>query len=290
MNNKICIVTGASSGIGQQIALALHQRGAYVIMIDIVSPCETIAAMVSIGPKRFETHLADLSSQRDVLRVATTLCQAHPVIDVLVNNAGRHIVERETSVDGYEMNFALNSLGSSTFTLRMLESLKRATSARIINIASEAHRFPGRYNFEDINTEQESMLYAYGKSKFAVILFSKALARELENTSITVNAVCPGLVSTQIFSNFLPPWLARLFTSITFLGLMSTAKQGASLPIQLSCDDRYEEVTGKFFGSHSVLQYLAEHKKTNCRHSQEALFDFFHDVINLPSVRMNHEK
>ena len=278
-NNKVCVVTGTCSGIGQQIAYRLLELGHYVIMIDKFHPDDTINEMTKIKPKGFEFHLADLSDQESIRTLSVRLIEKHPSIDILVNNAGRHIVERETSIDGFEMNFALNCLGTASLTLHLLSSLQRAPSGKIVNIASEAHRFPGRFNFEDINTEKESMLYAYGKSKFGIILFTKALATELDGSSVTVNAVCPGLVSTNIFLNFLPRWLAVLFGSLSHVGLMATAKDGARMPVKLCFDPAYKTDSGKFYGSHTLLKHVPANRKTNNVEDQKRFFTLCQSVI-----------
>jgi len=279
-DNKICVVTGTCSGIGQQIAYTLLATGHYVIMIDKFHPDNTITEMTKMNPKGFEFHLADLSDQKSIHSLSLNLTKKYPSIDILVNNAGRHIVERETSIDGFEMNFALNCLGTASLTLHLLSSLQRAPSGRIVNIASEAHRFPGRFNFDDINTEKETMLYAYGKSKFGIILFTKALAKKLEGSSVTVNAVCPGLVSTNIFQNFLPRWLAALFGSLSHIGLMATAKDGARMPVELCCDSTYNAASGKFYGSHSLLKHVSVNKKTNIVEDQKRFFNLCRSVTD----------
>ena len=278
-NNKVCVVTGTCSGIGQQIAYRLLELSHYVIMIDKFRPEDTISQMTKVNPGGFEFHLADLSDQQSIQSLSVKLLEKHPSIDILVNNAGRHIVERETSTDGFEMNFALNCLGTASLTLHLLDSLQRAPSGKIVNIASEAHRFPGKFNFDDINTENESMLYAYGKSKFGIILFTKALAKKLEGSTVTVNAVCPGLVSTNIFQNFLPRWLATLFGSLSHLGLMATAKDGARTPTKLCCDPEYSDCSGNFYGSHSLLKHFSANKKTDSIEDQERFFTLCQSIV-----------
>jgi len=283
-NNKVCVVTGTCSGIGQQIAYKLLGLGHYEIMIDKFRPNDTINEMTKVNPRGFEFHLADLSDQQSIQSLSVNIIEKHPSIDILVNNAGRHIVEREISIDGFEMNFALNCLGTASLTLHLLESLQRAPSARIVNIASEAHRFPGRFNFDDINTEKESMLYAYGKSKFGIILFTKALAIKLKDSSVTVNSVCPGLVSTNIFLNFLPRWLAALFGSLSHIGLMATAKDGAKIPVKLCCDPTFNVVNGNFYGSHSLLKHVSANEKTNNIEDQKRFFNLCQSIIDAQPV------
>ena len=288
INHKVCVVTGTCSGIGQQIAYRLLELGHYVIMIDKFRPDDTIIQMSKMNPKGFEFHLADLSDQESIRSLSVNLIEKHPSIDILVNNAGRHIVERETSIDGFEMNFALNCLGTASLTLHLLSSLQRAPSGKIVNIASEAHRFPGKFNFDDINTEKESMLYAYGKSKFGIILFTKALAKKLEGSSVTVNAVCPGLVSTNIFLNFLPRWLAVLFGSLSHVGLMATAKDGAKIPVKLCCDPALNEVSGNFYGSHTLLKHFSENKKTNMIEDQKRFLNLCESIIDEQPSTIGH--
>lgn len=274
MTIPIYLVTGANSGIGKEIALALLATGATVIVIDRVEPdMLSEAAETRKLTGNIDGYIADLSNMDSVRNVVNDISSNYETIDALVNNAGRHLMVRETSVDGYEMNFALNCLGSFVLTWLLLDKIKAAPAGRIVNLSSEAHRIPGHFDINDINTENAPMSYAYGKSKFGVILWTKALARQLQDTNVTVNAVCPGLVKTQIFENFVPNWLLPFTVLMTKVGLMSTPEQGAQKPVDLVTSPIYKNTTGEFFGSHFVVKRFSENKGTDNQQLQQQLLN-----------------
>lgn len=284
MTQKICLVTGGNSGIGREIALGLARSGATVIVIDRVEANDLIAAATAENlQKNLDIYVADMSDQQSIRAVAKTISERYQHIDVLINNAGRHLIERETSVDGLEMNFALNCVGGFLLTELLLESLKAAVAGRIINMASEAHRVPGRFDLDDLNTEHAPMTYAYGKSKFGVILWTKAMADELTGSSVTVNCVCPGLVATKIFANFVPRWLMPVTVAMSKLGLMSSPAQGAKVPLRLALNDAYANSTGRFFGSHVITRHFNEHKGTNNKILQRELLKVMRQITRTPT-------
>lgn len=279
---RICVVTGGNAGIGFHIALGLLRSGARVVSIDRDGNPALQAAAASIGlGERLSGYQADLSSQAEVRAVAARIRADCPRVDVLINNAGRHIMARETSVDGLEMNFALNCLAGFQLTSLLLPLLRAAPEARIVNLASEAHRVPGHFKLDDLNTEKAPMAHAYGKSKFGVILWSKALARELRAEGITVNAVCPGLVATGIFENFVPRWVMPLSRLASRLGLMSTPAQGARLPLALALSPEYATTTGRFSGSHSIMRHVPEKRGTDDIPLQQAFIRRLREIAGL---------
>ncbi len=282
MKGKICVVTGANSGIGKETALELARRYAHLVIIDIVQANTVAAEITAEMPKAvIDLFVADLSDQQQVHRVANEIDQKYNKIDVLINNAGRHIVRRETSTDGFEMNLALNCLAPFLLTQLLLDKLIPAVPSCIVNVASEAHRVPGRFSFDDINTENESMIYAYGKSKIANILWMKALSRRLEGTGVTINAVCPGLVATNIFDNYFPKWVGKFLKIIAPIGVMATAKQGARMQISLATGEKHEGISGEYFGSHSLLRHFSAHRRTNDITLQEEMWDLVTDLTGL---------
>ncbi len=252
MNGKICIVTGATSGMGHATARALAQRSATVIIVGRNS--EKSAATVNriqqqTGNQAIEFMVADLSSQKDIRRLAQQFKDKYPRLDVLVNNAGAWITKRQESVDGVEMTFALNHLACFLLTNLLLDTLKATVPARIINISSYGHR-AGQMNFDDLQFQQKyNGMHAYRQSKLANVLFTYELARRLAGTGVTVNAVNPGLVATRFgFNNpgFIPQRVADLL--IRLYGFVGTnPEQGAQTAIYLATSPDVEGTIGKYF-------------------------------------------
>ncbi len=259
MNDKICIVTGATSGMGEMTARALAQMGATVIVVGR-NPEKSAATVNQIkqqsGNPAIEFMLADLSSQKDIHQLAERFKNCYQRLDVLVNNAGAWINTRRQSVDGIEMTFALNHLGYFLLTNLLLDTLKASAPARIVNISSYGHAM-GKINFDDLQGEQRyNGLQAYRQSKLANVLFTYELARRLESTGITVNAVNPGLVATNFgFNNlgFIPGGVVRLLVRLYSL-VGTSAKRGAQTAIYLASSLDVEGITGKYFEKQQAVR------------------------------------
>ena len=203
MRGKVCMVTGATSGIGLATALGLAQRGATVILVG--RDLERGAAAVRhiravIGSASVEFLPADLSSQAEVRRLAREFRARHPLLDVLINNAGSFFHRRQESSDGIEMTWALNVLAPYLLTNLLLPALEAGAPARIINLASFTQRL-GRVRFSDPEGRKWYFrLQAYAQSKRAILLLTSELACRLDGVGVTVNAVDPGFVATGIIS------------------------------------------------------------------------------------------
>lgn len=259
MNGKICMVTGATSGIGEVTARALAQRGATVIVVGR-NP-EKSATIVNqlkqrTGNPAVEFMLADLSSQKEIRQLVQQFKGQYQRLDVLVNNAGAWITRRQESVDGIEMTFALNHLGYFLLTNLLLDTLKASAPARIINVSSYGHKH-AHMNFDDLQAKQRyNGLQVYRQSKLANVLFTYELARQLEGTGVTVNAVNPGLVATRFgFNNF--GFISNGVTNllIHLYGLVWTnAEQGAQTTIYLATSSEVEGITGKYFEKRKAVQ------------------------------------
>ena len=204
MIGKICLVTGGTNGIGKATAQALAQMGATIV---IVGRDAQKAAQVSkeiqaaSGSQNVDWLLADLSSQQDIRRLVAEFKSKYSQLHVLINNAGGTFMTRQLSVDGIEMTFALNHLAYFLVTNLLLETIKASAPARIINVSSDAHS-GGKIDFDNLQGERSySGIGPYGNSKLANILFTTELARRLEGTGVTVNALHRGLVSTGFGKN-----------------------------------------------------------------------------------------
>ena len=216
MHGKVCVVTGASSGIGRVTALGLAERGATVVLVcrneEWGAPVlEEIERRGAAGTATLLS--ADLSSQRQVRAVAAAFLARFDRLDVLVNNAGiAGWGTRLLTEDGLETTFAVNHLAPFLLTGLLLDRLKASAPARVITVSSAAHR-NFALDFDDLQGERRySGFGAYSRSKLANILFTRELSRRLEGTGVTANCLHPGVVATGIFRD-LPRWLRVVFTS-----------------------------------------------------------------------------
>ena len=248
MDGKTCLVTGASDGIGYVAARELALRGASVIAVGRNAAKTHAAAMRIIDETRNDDvsyFVADLSSQSDVRRLARQVRERTSRLDVLLNNAGAIFLSRRTSTDGLEMTFALNHMGYFLLTNQLLDLLRESAPARIINVSSSSHGSPGKFRLEELPKPGSNRGYrAYGRSKLCNILFTYELSRRLEGSGITVNALHPGLVRTNIARN--NGVLGRVVNF--FIGARGIdAVQGAKTLVYLAASNEVEEVTGKYY-------------------------------------------
>jgi NAD(P)-dependent dehydrogenase (short-subunit alcohol dehydrogenase family) len=248
MQEKVCMVTGATSGMDEVTARALAQRGATTIIVGR-NPEKSAATVNRIKEQtdnpEVEFMLADLSSQEEIRQLAQQFKSRHHRLDVLVNNAGAWITRRQQSVDGIEMTFALNHLNYFLLTNLLLDTLKVSAPARIINVSSGGHK-RGRIDFDDLQAkERYNGIQVYGQSKLANVLFTYELARRLVGTGVTVNAVNPGFVASNFGRNNggVMVLLMRLYYSVAAI----SPEQGAQTSIYLATSADVEGVTGKYF-------------------------------------------
>ncbi len=251
MVGRVCLVTGASSGIGRETALALARMGATVVMQghDPERSAAAADAVRRASPQgAVELMVADLSSQAEVRRLAAEVLQRHDSLHVLVNNAGVLRMRRTLTVDGLEQTFALNHLAYFLLTRLLLDRLGESAPARIVNVSSVAHQ-RARLDFDDLqNARRSNGMGVYGQSKLANVLFTYELARRLEGSGVTANCLHPGLVATRFGSGNLgvvgrAMWLGtRLMRPFA----LSPAK-GARTSIYLSTSQEVEHVSGRYF-------------------------------------------
>ena len=247
MQGKICLITGATSGIGFVTAQALAHQGATVVLVGR-NPERAAAAVSSIQQATGNPHvaclMADLSVQDQVRQLAGEFQRRFARLDVLLNNAGAFFSRRSLSVDGLEMTLALNHLAYFLLTHLLLDTLNATPAARIVNVASDAHR-NAQFDFTDPQGRQNYRGWrAYSQSKLANLLFTYELARRLADTDTTANAVHPGFVATRFGHNNrglvgLFVWLAQ-FTALS-------PEQGAETLIHLATSPDAARVTGMYF-------------------------------------------
>lgn len=198
---KRVLITGATGGIGLAAAEELARRGAQLAIVAR-SEARAAEAVDRIGGE-VNVHVADLSSQSEVRRLAAEALERYPGIHVLVNNAGAIFERRELTADRIERTWALNHLAPFLLTGLLLERLKESAPARVITTASDAHR-GARLPFDDLNAERSwggRGFRRYGETKLANILFTKELATRLEGTDVTANCFHPGVVATGFNRN-----------------------------------------------------------------------------------------
>jgi NAD(P)-dependent dehydrogenase (short-subunit alcohol dehydrogenase family) len=248
MNGKTCLVTGATAGIGEVTACELARMGARVMLVSRdPQRCADSARRIKekTGNSVVEYLSADLSSQAQVRRLAHEIHQHTDRLDVLVNNAGAYFMRRQESEAGIEMTWALNHLSYFILTNLLLDLLKASAPARIVNVSSDAHR-GAKINFNDLQSKRGySGFPAYGRSKLANILFTFELARRMEGTGVTANALHPGFVDTRFAKN--NGTLVSLGLSVIYRFFALSPENGARTSLYLAASPDVEGVSGQYF-------------------------------------------
>jgi len=248
LTGKSCIVTGATSGIGEATAMTLAAAGARlgILCRDPVKGERTLQQIRrETGNDAVQLFRADLASQAEIRSVAAEILASFPQIHLLINNAGVVNLKFSETVDGIETTFAVNHLAYFLLTQLLLERVSASAPARIVNVASDAHKFVGPFNFDDPQSRtQYKSMRVYGYSKLANILFTRELARRLEGTGVTVNAVHPGAVATGLGTN--NGSFAKALTSV--LGIFfKNPEQGAATSLHVAMSPELEGVSGHYF-------------------------------------------
>ncbi|MCC5907825.1 MAG: SDR family oxidoreductase [Balneolaceae bacterium] len=248
MPERIAVITGANSGIGKITAQELARQGYHVVMVcrnPEKAECAKKEIIEESDNQQVDVVLCDLSSMAEITKKAEYIRNTYSKIDLLVNNAGLlpDSVREETS-EGLEYTFAVNHLAYFLLTRELLPLLENADSARIINVASEAHK-SGTFNPDDIQLEQSySTMKAYGNSKLFNIMFTRQLAKNLKDQSITTYSLHPGVVNTN-FASESDSFFAKLFNIGRFF--MISPEKGAETTIYLCTEPGIESLNGEYF-------------------------------------------
>jgi NAD(P)-dependent dehydrogenase (short-subunit alcohol dehydrogenase family) len=253
MNSRICLITGGTNGIGKSTAMELAKMGATVVIVgrDAQKTSRVVEEIrTESGNKSVDSLLADLSSQKEVRRLANEFKSKFARLHVLVNNAGGFFMKRQLSIDGIEMTFALNHLASFLLTDLLLDTIKASAPARIINVSSGAHIF-GKIEFDNLQGERNFSPGAYSNSKLANILFTIELARRLEGSGVTINTLHPGFVSTGFAKNN-GKIVAALVSTLVPLVARSPEK-GAETSVFLASSPSVDGITGKYFHNSHIV-------------------------------------
>lgn len=248
MNEPTIVVTGANSGVGLATVVELARGGARVIMAcrSLERGQQALAqAREQSGSSSLELMTCDLGSLESVRTFARAVSERHPVLDVLINNAGLITLRRQTTRDGFESQLGINHLGHFLLTNLLLEPLQKAAQGRVITVSSNAHRV-GSIHWEDPHLLRGFTPWrAYGQSKLANILFTRALARRLAGSRVTANSLHPGAVSTRLgqdretgFGKTVHRLLRPFFL---------TPARGAETSVYLATSPDVAQVSGEYF-------------------------------------------
>lgn len=246
---KTVLITGGTAGIGKVTATSLAQQNYHVVIVG--RNAEKTAAVVeeiktNTNNPNIEYLLGDLSVMEDARRIGKEFNEKFEHLHILINNAGGVYQKRELTTEGYEKTFATNHLSHFILTNLLLDKIKKSAPARIINVSSMSH-YQGRWNPEDIHLEKKYfVMWAYSNSKLYNVLFTKYLAEQLKNDGVTVNALHPGVVKTQIGGKNTQWWGAAAWNLLTFFKGISE-EEGAKTSLYLATSPEVENITGKYF-------------------------------------------
>jgi NAD(P)-dependent dehydrogenase (short-subunit alcohol dehydrogenase family) len=249
VKDKVCVVTGGTDGIGKAAAHALAARGAKLLIHgrDRDKGARVVAELKArSGNPAIELLAADFDSLAEVRQLAAAVRERAPRIDVLVNNAGSMYTKRTISKDGYEMTLAVNHLAPFLLTHLLLDRLKHGGPARIVTTASIAHK-SAKISFDDLLAGPEySPMGAYATSKLANILFTRGLAKRLQDTAVTATCLHPGFVRTNFGrNNEVPAWLTPII-KLAFLFARKPEK-GAETIVYLAASPEVEGASGGYY-------------------------------------------
>ena len=245
MEGKTCIITGANSGIGKATAIELAKMNATLVLLcrDKERGESAQKEIIELtGNNNVDLIFCDLSSQKEIRNFVAEFKRKYQDLHVLINNAGVMLSKKTQSVDGFEMNFAVNHLAPFLLTNLLLDILKKSAPSRIVNVGSAAHRM-GKIDFEDLQRENKKgrLMGLYGSSKLAMTLVSYELSRRLEGSNVTVNVLHPGLINTNLGRD-------RSSTSQGFAKkFFKSPEVGAETSIFLASSPEVEGITGKYY-------------------------------------------
>jgi NAD(P)-dependent dehydrogenase (short-subunit alcohol dehydrogenase family) len=248
MRGKVCLVTGATQGVGRQVAEGLARLDAKVLVHgrDATKVARTVAELRSAsGNPDVHGITADFAVQDEVRRMVAEVEALTDRLHVLVSNAGTFAMQRVETVDGHELTFAVNHLAPFILVNGLVDRLKAGAPSRVVIVASEAHQ-----RVRDVEDWESRKSYgsvtAYSRSKLANVLFAYDLAHRLEGTGVTVNACHPGLVNTALLQSGFDRWYARWLWPIVQKSTI-TPEEGAETPLYLATSPEVEGVTGKYY-------------------------------------------
>ncbi|MFW9818288.1 MAG: SDR family oxidoreductase [Candidatus Thorarchaeota archaeon] len=246
MKGKICMITGANSGIGKATAIGLAKLGASLVLVcrDQTRAEHAIAEIKEkTGNESIDLILADLSSQKSIHELVSEFNNRYDQLNILINNAGVNLHKQTFTEDGIETTFAVNYLAHFMLCNLLFEKLEKSESARILNVASSVQA--KSIDFEDLYGDHHySQWRAYSQSKLAVVLFTYEFAKKIEGSGVSVNCLHPGFVKTNMVRKYRP--FVKYFYHLIGL-FMSTPKRGAKTSIYLASSPEIDGISGKYF-------------------------------------------
>ena len=248
LTDKICLITGATDGIGKETAFLFAEKGATLILIgrNLEKGKKTVSDIIQTTKNsKIEYMQADLSIQANIRNLVEKFKAKYDHLDILVNNVGGFFTERTETKDGLELTFALNYLCPFLLTNLLLQSLKSSQHARIINLSSSAHRY-GKINFDDLQLKRNFFgLRAYQQSKLAIVLFTKYLAKKLKENHIIVNAIHPGIVKTNIAqqNNGIQEKAYKILKNTIAI----SSERAAKFITNLAVSEKFSSISGEYF-------------------------------------------
>lgn len=246
MQGKICLITGATAGIGRETAVGLARRGATVVIVGRNRPkTEQVVAEIraATGNAQVDSLLADLSSQSQIRALATKFRARYGVLHVLINNVGLVTHERYVTEDGIELQLAVNHLAGFLLTNLLLDALQASGEGRVINVSSFGYK-KGRIDFDDLQFERGyDYRQAYYQTKLANVLFTLALARRLEGTAVTANCLHPGIVVTNLSLSYMGNPILRFFERF----IAVSPARAAQTSLYLASSPQVAGVNGRYF-------------------------------------------
>ncbi|MDG2061705.1 MAG: SDR family oxidoreductase [SAR86 cluster bacterium] len=248
MKNKNCLITGATSGIGEATSLELAKQGANIFFIARnKKKAEFLKETIYKETGKESVYfIADLSSQDQIKEAASEFLKLNIPLHVLLNNAGIINLERKETVDEFEEVFSVNHLAYHSLSLLLLQKLEESSPSRIVNVSSAAHAFVKDIDLDDLQSKETfKAMNVYGKSKLANILFTRELSRKVFEKGITVNCLHPGFVATNFGTQNDSFW-GRLAMKIA-TPFARKSFQGASSSIYLCSSNEVEEISGEYF-------------------------------------------
>jgi NAD(P)-dependent dehydrogenase (short-subunit alcohol dehydrogenase family) len=275
MDNKTCLITGASSGIGEVTALELARRGARVILVcRDKAKGELVLSKISqeTNDTKAELLLCDLSSQSQIRNLVEEFKRSHNRLDVLINNAAIVPRRRTLTADGIETQFAVNHLAYFLLTHLLLDMLKKSAPSRILLVSSGMHR-TASLDFENLQGEKSyKAMKMYAKTKLCNILFTYELARRLEGSGVTANCLTPGFTATNLGRDFTPlsRWVMKR--------MAKDVGQGAETSIYLASSSDLEKVSGVYYDK---MREIKSSPLTYDRELSRRLWEISLDMTNL---------
>jgi NAD(P)-dependent dehydrogenase (short-subunit alcohol dehydrogenase family) len=249
MNKPICLITGATDGIGKVTATALARKGyAVVLAARNEAKAATVAREIvaSTGNRDVDYLTADLRSLAQLHRLTETFTLRYPRLDVLINNAGIIMPQRVLTEDGYETTFQVNYLAQFYLTQLLLSELEKSPQGRVINLSSSVYR-AGKFDPNNLQGEHRfSTIGAYAASKLCVLLFTVELAHRLEPIRVTVSAVHPGIVRTPMMRGARGVFRAISYAALPF---SRSPEQGAATSVFLADSPDAAQISGQYFAN-----------------------------------------